>query len=90
MNSGITLHIPLEEVETISRPACLACREFANDYADVSVGGLGSPDGYTTTIVRTLHGERIFNGAKQENYIEELSFRNKGDLKIHKTQKLGY
>jgi len=80
------IHLPFEAVDEIARPACLACPDFANDYADISVGGLGSPDGYTTTIVRTLLGEKIYNGAKQQNYIEELSFRNKEDFKIHKTE----
>ena len=86
LGKGEVLHLPFEVVDEIARPACFACPDFANDFADISVGGLGSPDGYTTTIVRTLHGERIYNGAKQEKYIEEQSFRNKEDLKIHKTK----
>ncbi len=80
------LHIPFEMVDEIARPACFSCPDFANDYADISVGGLGSPDGYTTTVTRTIRGDDIYNGARQEKYIEELSFRSKEDLKIHKTK----
>ena len=80
------LHFPFEVVDEIARPACFSCTDFANDYADISVGGLGSPDGYTTTITRTIYGEEIYNRARQEKYIKELSFSNKEDLKIHKTK----
>ncbi len=86
LENGKTLHLPFEIVDEIARPACFACPDFANDYADISVGGLGSPDGYTTTIVRSSKGEKIYNGAKHEKIIEELSFKNKEDLKIHKTE----
>ncbi len=56
LKSGITMHVPLEEIEEIARPACLACKLFANDFADISVGGLGSPDGFTTVMIRTING----------------------------------
>jgi coenzyme F420 hydrogenase subunit beta len=78
LKSGITLHIPLEEVETIARPACLACTDFANEYADVSVGGLGSPDGFTTTLIRTIGGKRVFTEAVRKGYLTE---RDKGKEK---------
>lgn len=80
------IHLPFETVDEIARPACFACPDFSNDYADISAGGLGSPDGYTTIILRTLIGEKLYNGAKQKKYIEELSFISKEDLKIHKTE----
>lgn len=71
LKSGITLHIPLEEVESIARPACLACTDFANEYADISVGGLGSPDGFTTTLLRTIGGKRVFTEAARKGYLTE-------------------
>lgn len=67
------IHIPLEDIETIARPACLVCRDFSNEYADVSVGGLGSPDGYTTSITRSLKGEQLFSRALDGGYIEEIA-----------------
>jgi len=63
MKSGITVHVPLKDIEEIARPACLACTQFANDYADMSVGGLGSPDGYTTVMIRTIKGKEMFADA---------------------------
>ena len=73
LNDGITVRIPLDELEDVARPACLACTDFSNDYADLSAGGLGSPSGYTTILIRTAIGNRIYNGAVSRNYIEERS-----------------
>ncbi len=81
-----TVHLPFELIDQVARPACFACPDFANDYADISVGGLGSPDGYTTTILRTASGERVYNGAKQSRFIEELKYKNREDEVIHRTQ----
>jgi coenzyme F420 hydrogenase subunit beta len=64
----------------------MACPDFANDFADISVGGLGSPDGYTTTVVRTGIGQKIYNGAKQDGLIKELRFRNKEKATLHRTE----
>ncbi len=87
LTTGEVIHLPFEAVDEIARPACMGCPDFANDYADISVGGLGSPDGYTTTLIRTLVGEKIYNGAKQQD-IEELSFRNREEMQIHKTKSM--
>jgi coenzyme F420 hydrogenase subunit beta len=73
MKSGVSLHIPLKEIEEIARPACLACKLFANDYADISVGGLGSPDGYTTVMVRTIKGKEMFADALYHGRIQYIS-----------------
>lgn len=81
-----TVHLPFELIDRVARPACFACPDFANDYADISVGGLGSPDGYTTTILRTTLGEKVYNGAKQNKFIEELKYKNKEDEVIHRTE----
>lgn len=81
-----TIHLPFDAVDEVARSACFACPDFANDYADISCGGLGSPDGYTTVVIRTPIGERIYNGARQARAIKELSHRRKEQLKLHKTE----
>jgi coenzyme F420 hydrogenase subunit beta len=84
--SGQVHHLPFEAVDEVARPACMACPDFANDFADISVGGLGSPDGYTTTVVRTSIGQKIYNGAKQEQVLKELRFRSKEKTRLHRTE----
>ena len=70
MKTGLKIHIPLEEVEEIAREACLACSDFANDFADISAGGLGSEDGYTSVIVRNSLGKQIYSEALYKGYVE--------------------
>ena len=69
------VHIPFKLLDEFARPACFACTDFANEYADISCGGIGSPDGYTTVILRTTAGESLYNRAKEDQAIEELGFR---------------
>ncbi len=83
---GRVLHLPFEAVDEVARPACMACPDFANEFADISVGGLGSPDGYTTTVVRTTLGQRLYKGALQEGVIEEMKFANEEEASLHRTQ----
>ena len=55
------IHIPFNQLEDYMRPACRACNDFTNIYADISFGGLGSPDKYTTVVTRTKKGEEILS-----------------------------
>jgi len=71
MQSGLKVQIPMEEIEQIARTACLKCTYFANDYADVSVGGLGSPDGYTSVMVRTIRGKMMMADAISKERVEK-------------------
>ncbi len=86
LRDGATIHLPLEEAEEMARPACLACTEFANDYADIAVGGLGSPDGYATILIRTEKGNRVYDGALRQGYIEERRFHDAAELRSEQTR----
>jgi coenzyme F420 hydrogenase subunit beta len=91
LNSGESFHIPFDVIHEFARPACLKCTEFANDYADISAGGLGSPDGYTTVLIRTEAGHRIYQGATKLRYIEEQtydSYREKADNQMKMVGKI--
>ncbi|MHA1344472.1 MAG: Coenzyme F420 hydrogenase/dehydrogenase, beta subunit C-terminal domain, partial [Promethearchaeota archaeon] len=67
-----TIHIPFSHLNDYMRSACLACRDFTNIYADISFGGLGSPDKYTTVITRTKKGEKLFSEAMDSGVIKCL------------------
>ena len=66
-----TILIEFEALNEIARHACFACRDFSNVYADISFGGLGSREKYTTAVIRTDVGEEIYNKALKEGYIQE-------------------
>ena len=71
LKTGESILIEFQDLNDIARPACLACRDFSNVYADISFGGLGSREKFTTAIIRTEIGEEIYNNALREGYIEE-------------------
>lgn len=88
LTKDVTIHVPLEEVQEVARPACFTCKDFSNEYADISVGGLGSPDGFTTTLVRTKLGESVYDGALRNGYIQERPFENMEESRLEKTKML--
>ena len=45
------------------RPGCSVCTDFTALKADISAGSVGSPDGYTTLVVRTLVGQHLLESA---------------------------
>ena len=65
------LKIEFSELRDIMRHACRVCENFSNYFADISFGGLGSQTGYTTVMVRTKTGEKIYNLAQNKGYIIE-------------------
>jgi coenzyme F420 hydrogenase subunit beta len=74
------LHVPFKVMDEFARPACFACTDFANEYADISCGGIGSPDGYTTVLLRTTAGETLYNRAREDQAVEELGSRNQTEI----------
>jgi len=66
------IHIPFEDLKNYMRPACNACSDFSNVYADVSFGGLGSPDNFTTVITRTKKGRQLMAEALKNGAIQSL------------------
>jgi len=88
LSDGETVHVPFEETREVTRPACLACTEFANDYADIAIGELGSPYGYATTLIRTKKGSQVYSGALRQGYIEEREFADPAELRAERTKML--
>ncbi len=68
------IHIPFEEIDSIARPACLVCPDFSAEFSDASFGGLGSPEGYTTVLLRSERGKMVYRGALAAGYIKERRY----------------
>ena len=60
-NGEKIIHIPFNQLKNYMRPPCNACDDFTNLYADISFGGLGSADKFTTVITRTEKGKKLFS-----------------------------
>jgi coenzyme F420 hydrogenase subunit beta len=78
------LHVPLREIDQFVRQSCRQCDDFTADYADISVGAIGSKDGNSTVIARTEKGLELLKQAEQAGYVElhELPQNEKGFQKI--------
>jgi len=64
--------IGLEAMKPFKRPACNFCTEFSAEYADISFGGVGSDEGWTTVVTRTPLGRAAFADAL-ETTLERMS-----------------
>ena len=76
LKTGEVKTIMLDELEFMKRFACYFCPDYSAEYADVSFGGLGADEGWTTVIGRTPVGRAIFadakSGAIEENCEEDF------------------
>jgi len=65
--------VPVKDLGRYVRLPCHKCVDFSAYYADLSVGSVGAPDGWNTSIVRTERGKEIFEIAKKNLEIEDGS-----------------
>lgn len=70
------------------RKSCRHCRDFTNRLADVSLGGVGSPEKWTTVLIRTERGRKVFEYAVQERYIKAKPLSDGGLRKIRELARL--
>jgi coenzyme F420 hydrogenase subunit beta len=70
LNSGDVKTIMLDELEFMKRFACYFCPDYSAEYADVSFGGIGAEEGWTTVITRTPVGRAIIADARSRKAIE--------------------
>lgn len=73
--------IPLKDAKKCMRKNCQICMDFTSELSDISVGSVGSPEGWSTVIVRTGKGLELLKGAEKDNYIKTKPIPDSG-LKI--------
>ena len=64
------------------RDRCKICEDFTAQLADVSAGSSGSPDGYTSLIIRTKAGDELVSVSR--NAIETKKMDDAGIKKIER------
>jgi len=64
------VEVPLEEVKPYARAACHKCGDFTAELADLSMGSVGSAEGWSTTIARTDIGKKLLEDAASDGVIE--------------------
>ncbi len=75
LDSGEDLRVPLKEVKSYARHNCHYCEDLTADFADISVGSIGSPSGWSSVITRTKIGEKIYKEAIEAGLIESKSLK---------------
>ena len=66
LDSGECKRIPLEQLSFMKRFACRYCGDYAAEFADLSFGGIGAEEGWTTVLVRTPVGRAVYAMARGE------------------------
>ena len=56
LDSGDVLRIPLTRLKSLRRTACKYCGDYSAEYADLSFGGVGAPEDWTTVVIRSPLG----------------------------------
>ncbi|MCW3976092.1 MAG: Coenzyme F420 hydrogenase/dehydrogenase, beta subunit C-terminal domain [Candidatus Bathyarchaeota archaeon] len=64
------MDVPIKEMKSLARGSCHYCKDYTAEYADISVGSVGSPDGRSTVIIRSKRGSRAFKRLNKERNIE--------------------
>lgn len=63
-------NVKLSHVKKLVRPCCHSCGDFTSEYSDLSIGNVGSPNGWSTVIVRTQKGKKVLEDAEKNGHIE--------------------
>lgn len=58
----------IHNFDAAALPGCDECADFSGRLADISVGGIASEKGYTTVLIRTATGEKVWDIAR--SYME--------------------
>ena len=70
LKNGEQIKISLSKAKTVVRKNCNICVELTSETSDVSVGSIGSENGWSTVIIRTEKGEKIINDAIKQKYLK--------------------
>lgn len=70
LKSGEPKDVPLKEVKSYARHNCHYCEDLTADYADISVGSIGSPGGRSSIITRTKVGDALLKKVVKSGLIE--------------------
>ena len=68
---GEVIHkVKLAAVKGLIRQCCHTCGDFSAEFADISVGNVGSKNGWSTVFVRTDVGEEALKAAEKAGLVE--------------------
>ena len=69
------IDIPMAELGDIFPSACLACFDYANTLADITIGYMGAPFGWQWLLARNARGEALLDLLRPDLELGELTER---------------
>ncbi|CAB3288637.1 Coenzyme F420-dependent oxidoreductase [Methanocaldococcus lauensis] len=67
--NGDVVEYKLKDLEDLMRSGCKVCGDFTGLTSDISVGNVGSEEGYSTVLIRNKWGEGFFKRAVYNGYL---------------------
>lgn len=68
--------VKIRKLKELSRLCCRVCEDYTSELADLSIGNVGSPDGFSTVLVRSKKGKDILDAAEKAGLIEVTPLSN--------------
>ena len=72
IGADCVLDVSTKELASYMSHPCNYCIDYVAELADISVGAVGSKDGWTTVIVRSELGQKLFDSAVKSRAIEAV------------------
>ena len=78
LKDGEVFKTPLSQAKACMRKNCQVCMDYTSELADLSVGSVGSDQGWSTIIARTEKGLKALQNAEDKGYIETKPLEQSG------------
>lgn len=73
--------IEFSQLDFMKRYACQHCSDFSAEFADISCGGMGATEGWTSVIIRTPVGRAVFKDSAEHD-LELLNDQKNRDMSV--------
>jgi coenzyme F420 hydrogenase subunit beta len=72
LDGGTIFEEPIRDFHGAALKGCDECADFMGHAADISVGSVGSADGYSSVIVRSEEGQAAFELVREKLHLRQL------------------
>lgn len=73
---------PVKDLDKYRSTSCHYCRDLTSEKADISVGSVGSPDGFSTILVRSGVANELLEDAMENGYLTLQPLDREGLQKV--------
>lgn len=80
--------VPLKETHIFEQKSCHICTDYTSELSDFSTGSVGSPDGWSTVIIRTKKGKEYIDKMIEDGLLETMPADTEGKTGITLLEKL--